>query len=233
MELSPPQPSPPNPFITLPPPPTRHHQTPPSPPPPPYSITPPSPPSPITPPPPPQKNSKSTSSCFIVLTTTTRSEMELSPPQPSPPNPFITLPPPPPRRHQTPPSPPPPPYSITPPSPPSPITPPPPQKNSKSTSRNDNKCSSNFNTLLRSLCVHPAKFKEREASEILKEVTTPPALALPDFTQEFVIENDALGNGLGAILLQQGWPMCFLQSKALSDHNLTKYTFGKKLMERH
>lgn len=43
---------------------------------------------------------------------------------------------------------------------------------------------------------------EQQAFDVLKEkVTTAPVLALLDFTQEFFIESDALGNGLGAILL--------------------------------
>lgn len=44
----------------------------------------------------------------------------------------------------------------------------------------------------------------RTAFESLKEKrTTDPVLALPDFSQEFIIESDALGHGLGAILIQQ------------------------------
>lgn len=52
-------------------------------------------------------------------------------------------------------------------------------------------------------------------------MTTAPVLALPDFYQEFFIESDASGNGLGAILLQQGCPIAYY-SKALGDRNLTK-----------
>jgi len=42
---------------------------------------------------------------------------------------------------------------------------------------------------------------EQTTFEFLKEKkTTRPVLVLPDFSQEFIIESDALGHGLGAIL---------------------------------
>ncbi|MCI04135.1 RNA-directed DNA polymerase (Reverse transcriptase), partial [Trifolium medium] len=67
--------------------------------------------------------------------------------------------------------------------------------------------------------------KEQEAFDTLKRhVTTAPVLALPDFTKEFTIESDASGNGLGAILLQQGRPIAYF-SKALGDRNLTKSAY--------
>lgn len=38
----------------------------------------------------------------------------------------------------------------------------------------------------------------------------PPILALPDFTQEFVIECNASGSGIGAILMQSNKPIGFI-----------------------
>lgn len=68
------------------------------------------------------------------------------------------------------------------------------------------------------------------AFEKLKRfMTTPPVLALPDFNLPFVVETDASGEGLGAVLMQKGHPISFI-SKALSGKNLTLSAYEKELL---
>lgn len=70
----------------------------------------------------------------------------------------------------------------------------------------------------------------QQAFETLKaRMISEPVLALPDFSQPFIIESDASGNGVGAILLQEGRPIAYF-SKALSARNLAKSAYEKELM---
>ena len=69
--------------------------------------------------------------------------------------------------------------------------------------------------LLRKGAVYVWTDSQDKAFSALKHaLTTALVLALPDFSPPFVVETDASGTGIGAILMQRGHPLAFL-SKVL------------------
>jgi hypothetical protein len=73
--------------------------------------------------------------------------------------------------------------------------------------------------------------EETKAFEKLIEVLCKaPVLTTPDFTKTFIVECDASGNGIGAILMQEGKPLDF-ESQPLKGKDLHKPIYEKEMTE--
>jgi hypothetical protein len=69
-----------------------------------------------------------------------------------------------------------------------------------------------------------------EAFQTLKKaMTTTPILAMPNFNDTFIVETDASGNGIGAVLQQQGKPIAFM-SRALGVSKCSWSTYTKEML---
>ncbi|KAF8397937.1 hypothetical protein HHK36_016863 [Tetracentron sinense] len=67
---------------------------------------------------------------------------------------------------------------------------------------------------------------DKAFDHLKKAMTT--TLVFPNFSIPFILECDASGKGIGAVLMQEGRPIGFF-SEALSGHNLALSTYEKEI----
>jgi len=60
-------------------------------------------------------------------------------------------------------------------------------------------------------------------------MTTTPTLAMPNFNEPFIIESDALRDGIGAVLSHKGRPIAFM-SRALGTTKCSWSTYAKEML---
>ncbi|GAU45812.1 hypothetical protein TSUD_115000 [Trifolium subterraneum] len=70
---------------------------------------------------------------------------------------------------------------------------------------------------------------QKAFEELQRAVTSAPVLALPNFQNTFILETDASGLGVGAVLQQNGHPIAFF-SKKLAPRNKIKSAYFREML---
>lgn len=70
---------------------------------------------------------------------------------------------------------------------------------------------------------------DKAFQELKQAMITTPVLAMPNFSQPFIIETDACHTGIGAALMQEGRPIAYY-SKALGPRSLGMSTYEKEML---
>ena len=70
---------------------------------------------------------------------------------------------------------------------------------------------------------------QRDFDKLKEVMSSCPVLVLPDFSQPFVLECDASGEGIGVVLMQGGHPIAF-ESRKLLPHERLYPIYDKEML---
>lgn len=82
--------------------------------------------------------------------------------------------------------------------------------------------------LLKKTCFVWDETADNSFIALKKSLSESPILALPNFSKDFVVECDAWGSGIGAILQQEGHPIVFF-SRKLADRHFKLAAYEREL----